>query len=90
MTPCQFACALAAVSAIRSDSVSQGLSLFVYGKMSRYASTAGHKEGPILAEIILLRLEAAIRASCDTLPFTHSRFVPICLGMPFKRSRKRR
>lgn len=44
----------------------------------------------MLAEIILLRLEAFLRASQgmqDTTPCTQSRFVPICRGMAFKQSR---
>jgi hypothetical protein len=41
----------------------------------------------MLADIMLLRLEAAIRATRDTTPFTDSRFVPIRPGMGFKRSR---
>jgi len=44
----------------------------------------------MLAEIVLLRLEAALRAAQDTAPFTRSRFVPICPGMLFKHSRTRR
>ncbi len=43
----------------------------------------------MLAEIILLKLEAAVRASHETVPFTHSRFVPICRGMVFKPSHTR-
>lgn len=43
----------------------------------------------MLAEIVLLRLEAALRAAQDTLPLTHSRFVPVCRGMAFKHSRTR-
>ena len=43
----------------------------------------------MLAEILLLRLEAALRTSHEFAPFTHSRFVPICRGMVFKRSRTR-
>jgi hypothetical protein len=43
----------------------------------------------MLAEIVLLRLEAALRAAHDILPFTQSRFVPICRGMVFKESRTR-
>ncbi len=44
----------------------------------------------MLAEILLLRLEAVLRASDETAPFAHSRFVPICRGMVFKASRARR
>ncbi len=40
----------------------------------------------MLAEIMLLRLEAAPWAAQDATPFTHSRFVPICRGLVFKRS----
>lgn len=43
----------------------------------------------MLAEIILLRLEAAVRAAHEAAPFTQSRFVPICHGMAFKHSRTR-
>jgi hypothetical protein len=43
----------------------------------------------MLAEIMLLRLEAALRTSHETAPFTHSHFVPICRGMMFKHSRAR-
>ena len=43
----------------------------------------------MLAEILLLRLEAALRTPHEFAPFTHSRFVPICRGMVFKRSRTR-
>lgn len=43
----------------------------------------------MLAEIVLLRLEAALRGAHETAPLTHSRFVPICRGMPFKHSRTR-
>ena len=42
----------------------------------------------MLAEIVLLRLEAALRAAQNPLSFTHSRFVPICRGMVFKHSRQ--
>ncbi|MGA2895736.1 MAG: hypothetical protein ABSE22_22985 [Xanthobacteraceae bacterium] len=41
----------------------------------------------MLAEILLLRLEAALHAAHETAPFTASRFVPICRNMVFKRSR---
>jgi hypothetical protein len=44
----------------------------------------------MLAEIILLRLEAALRVSHEAPPFTRSRFVPIRRGMAFKHSRARR
>ncbi len=43
----------------------------------------------MLAEIILLQLEAALRASDETASFTRSRFVPICRNMVFKQSRTR-
>ncbi len=38
----------------------------------------------MLAEIILLRLEAVIRGSRETAVVTSSRFVPICRVMAFK------
>ncbi|MFY9693583.1 MAG: hypothetical protein WA776_21600 [Xanthobacteraceae bacterium] len=41
----------------------------------------------MLAEIVLLRLEAALRAAQEPTPFTRSRFVPICQVMLFKRGR---
>ncbi len=41
----------------------------------------------MLAEIVLLRLETALRAAQETTPFTRSRFIPICAGMLFKRRR---
>lgn len=41
----------------------------------------------MLAEIILLRLEIALRTSHEFAPLTCLRFVPICRGMVFKHSR---
>lgn len=43
----------------------------------------------MLAEIILLRLETALRAALETAPVAHARFVPICRDMIFKHSRTR-
>jgi hypothetical protein len=43
----------------------------------------------MLAEIILLRIEVALRAPDQAAWFTHSRFVPICRNMVFKQSRTR-
>jgi hypothetical protein len=42
----------------------------------------------MLAEIILLRVEAALRAMHEAASATKSRFVPICPGMVFKPARK--
>jgi hypothetical protein len=42
----------------------------------------------MLAEIILLRLDAALRAMQEAASATKSRFVPICPGMVFKPTRR--
>ena len=42
----------------------------------------------MLAEIILLRLDAALRSMQEVASATKSRFVPICPGMVFKPARK--
>jgi len=42
----------------------------------------------MLAEIILLRLELAVRAMHESAP-PYSPFVPICRGMTFKSARTR-
>jgi hypothetical protein len=42
----------------------------------------------VLAEIILSRLDAALRAMQEAASTTKSRFVPICPGMVVKPTRK--
>jgi len=43
----------------------------------------------MLEEIILLRLEFALRAWHEIAPFAYLPFVPVCQGMAFKQSRSR-
>ena len=44
----------------------------------------------MFAEIFLLRLEAAARATHEAAPVATTPFVPVCPGMTFKQSRPRR